>query len=412
METGDTLIYVGGNSYHFFVHLFSAWSLGLRFIPLDPRLTQHEVSQVSDLVKPKLVWANDNYQIVTESKFADPGLVLFTSGSTGRPKGIQHSWVKVQKKIEMLKEHIPAEETQVSLCALPTSFGHGLVGNSLLPLLSGGELVVAPPFNPLLVKSLHEITEKYHVTFLSSVPSLWTLAKSLGVSPLSKSISRVHVASAPLRREQFEYLKIISPSASIYHVYGMTEFLSWISAARLDSFDPGNVGKGWGNLFENLNGEITTASDFIFDTIIGEQNPIPHASPESFYLTGDSGHLNEAGDLIITGRTKNQINKAGIKISPEEIELALTSFEYVLDAAVIGIEDTTIGERTIAFLVLRNQDQRGELAKRQITRDLVTLIASYKLPDQIIFIDSIPRNLRGKVDYKKLKEMSGDSNRR
>ncbi len=84
-----------------------------------------------------------------------------------------------------------------ALVTLPTYFGHGLIGNSLTPLLAGGEIVLHPRGMPL-INNLGSIIDEHEITFMSSVPSLWRLVLSCSPPPAGRSLLRVHVGSAPL----------------------------------------------------------------------------------------------------------------------------------------------------------------------------------------------------------------------
>ena len=100
------------------------------------------------------------------------------------------------------------------------------------------------------------------------------------------------------------------------------------------------------------------------------------------------------------GRATDQINRGGEKVSAEEIEDHLVSHPAVFDAVVVGIPDRFLGERACAFVVPRGQTPKPAALKAWI-RDRG--VASFKVPDQIVFVDSLPTTGAGKTSRKDLR---------
>lgn len=121
---------------------------------------------------------------------------------------------------------------------------------------------------------------------------------------------------------------------------------------------------------------------------------------DGFYRTGDLVKVLPTGHLVVEGRAKDQINRGGDKISAEELENHILAHPGIHDAAVVGMPDETMGERTCAYLV-----PRGETAPTQ--RELAAFlaergVAAYKLPDRVETVGVFPRTSVGKIDKKAL----------
>ena len=123
---------------------------------------------------------------------------------------------------------------------------------------------------------------------------------------------------------------------------------------------------------------------------------------DGFYRTGDLVRVTELGNIIVEGRDKDQINRGGEKIAAEEVENHLLANEDVHDVAIVSMPDEYLGERSCAFVILRNQNTtKGALKKFLRERG----IAAFKIPDRIEFIDSFPYTPLGKVSKKILRQM-------
>jgi non-ribosomal peptide synthetase component E (peptide arylation enzyme) len=118
-----------------------------------------------------------------------------------------------------------------------------------------------------------------------------------------------------------------------------------------------------------------------------------------WYYSGDYGRLDEEGRLYVLGRVKHQINRGGLKVDPVEVENALLECPAIADAAVIGVNDNILGELVCACVVPA-RDEAPSL--EQLRSFLGDVLASYKLPEELCVLESIPRTRTGKVDHELL----------
>ena len=123
-----------------------------------------------------------------------------------------------------------------------------------------------------------------------------------------------------------------------------------------------------------------------------------------FFRSGDMGRIDEEGYFFLSGRATDMIIRGGENISPEEVEAVLHSHSKVDEAAVIGVPDEEWGEVPMAVIALKG----GETATaEELMEHCRALLASYKRPRSVVFVDELPRNPMGKVLKRVLREQYG-----
>ena len=129
-------------------------------------------------------------------------------------------------------------------------------------------------------------------------------------------------------------------------------------------------------------------------------------SPEGWLGTGDIGSLDQDGYLFLTDRKKDIIIRGGENISAREIEEVLYAHPLVAEAAVVGAPDTAFGERVVAFVVLRGQDQSTAGADEVLSAHCRERLAKFKVPTRIEVLEELPKNAVGKVATQELRARS------
>ena len=125
---------------------------------------------------------------------------------------------------------------------------------------------------------------------------------------------------------------------------------------------------------------------------------------DSYFMTGDLGHFDEQGYLVISGRAKDLIITGGFNVYPKEVEEVIDAMTGVLESAVIGLADADFGEAVTAVVVLKKD---ALLTGSEIIAALKENLASYKCPKRVIIVDELPRNTMGKVQKNVLRQTYG-----
>ena len=156
---------------------------------------------------------------------------------------------------------------------------------------------------------------------------------------------------------------------------------------------------------EGVFGELLSRGPYTIDGYyMAEEANKKSFTPDGFYRTGDKAMWTKDRRLRLGGRIKEQINRAGEKIMPSEIEAYLCRHSKIKEAAVVGVPDETLGNRICAFLVT---DDEAGIDLQEIHRFLREIgVAAYKMPDQIERVETWPLTSVGKIDKKALERMT------
>ncbi|WP_025899290.1 class I adenylate-forming enzyme family protein [Sneathiella glossodoripedis] len=425
VSAGEKVLICHGGSAGFIVDLFSCWNLGVAAACINPTTTENEKQNIIEFIKPAAVLeAADSEPKATPHAGATkptnlsldlPALYLFTSGTTGTPKGVEHSFRSILARLTLNQTYIGLDSLKTTLCPLPTHFGHGLIGNLLTPLLGGCDVILLDDKSPMGVAKLGELIDQYEVTFLSSVPSFWKLATRLSKKPQKNSLKRVHVGSAPLSTDLWKSIANWCGTEDVFNMYGITETCNWIGGVSLKDglAVDGRIGTVWGGsaLVKNAEtghitavgeGELLIQTPSLMNGYYNQPDLTSAVLKDGWFHTGDIGLITEDGDIRITGRQKSEINRAGIKILPEEIDLLLERHEDVQEVCVFGIPDEISGEKVAAAVV---QKDGCDLSGDALSKWMQNLIKREAIPETWFFVNEIPKTDRGKINRDNVREV-------
>lgn len=420
-----------GGSPGFFADLLAVWHVGACAACLPANLTRNELDNVLSFLDPH-VSLFDSHQLLSDAPITtagepaddpnrtdtldDSALVLFTSGTTGQPKGVVHSFRSVLSRLALNQAWIDRDERAKALCPLPTHFGHGLIGNCLTPLLDGGDLFLVNGGDVRAAAALGQVIDDNAITFMSSVASLWKIVARTAKPPVGATLKRVHVGSAPLSAEAWRKITDWAGTQNVFNMYGITETANWIGGAPFTPDEPvdGFVGKPWGGqaAVRLENGEIAScgSGEILVQTpsLMAGYLKRPEETDAVFcggwFATGDLGEVGRDGAIRLLGRQKDEINRAGLKVSPEEIDGLLENNAMVEEACAFGLPDDIAGE--IVAVAVSPADDDFDLAalKEWCAQKLVR----EKCPERWYVTREIPKTDRGKINRRTVAEHCRD----
>ncbi|HER26549.1 MAG TPA: AMP-dependent synthetase [Rhodospirillales bacterium] len=373
--------------------------------------------------------AEDYFGLVAGSSDEEPEVLVepsdlmrihYTSGTTGSPKGITISY---QRYYDRQNNFFTALEYGLDIGDSIIHVGpltHA-AGNYLIPyFIRGARNIIMPSFNPL---EMQAIIERERVTSLLLVPTMlirlldeldrerFDLSSikhiNYGMAPMPVEVLRRGIeAFGPIFREHYGLSECPQPATLLYpheHVLEGSEE----AVRRLASC---------GRPTLNINIEIRNAdgvaapSGEVGEICIeakGAANVGYWRSPgqyeenvrQGWFHSGDLGWMDDEGYLFIVGRSKDMIISGGFNVYSREVEEALFAQADIKETAVIGLPDAEWGEIVCAFVV---RQPGSELDASTVIDHCRDLIAGYKKPRVVEFIETLPRNNSGKVDKAEL----------
>ncbi|MCO8030630.1 AMP-binding protein [Brevundimonas diminuta] len=348
---------------------------------------------------------------------ADPSEVAFlqiSGGSTGLSKLIPRTHDDYLYSVRESAVISKLSSSSVYLTALPAAHNFPMSSPGYLGALYVGATVVMPPSpSP---DACFPLIEREGVTITGLVPPLallWMQAASRKTHDIS-SLEVLLVGGAKFLPEAARRVRA-ELGCTLQQVFGMAEGL--VNYTRLD--DPESlivetqgrpispddeiliVDDAGAPVAEGEPGNLLTRGPYTIRAYHNE--PAANArsfTDDGFYRTGDVVRRTPEGYLVVMGRATDHINRAGEKISAEEVEDHLLAHPAVFDAAVVSVPDDYLGERICAFIIPNGAPPRAvELKAWMRKRD----IADFKVPDQIVFVEDFAVTAVGKVSRRELR---------
>jgi len=346
----------------------------------------------------------------------DIAIWLFTSGSTGHPKGAVHLQHDLPYNTEFFaRKTMGVNESDLTVSVPKLFFGYATGTNLLFPFAAGGATALfserATPEN------MFEVIDRYRPTILTTVPTMINAMLNVGAA-IRRDVSSIrfcYSAGEALPVELYHRWKETF-GVEICDGIGSAEMFHIYITNRPGDIKPGSLGRiVQGYEAKIIDGEQNEVSTGEMGTLMvkGDSAALCYwnaheKSKETFAgdwcTTGDQFHVDHDGYYWYHGRTDDMLKVGGIFVAPSEIENCLLQHEAVLECAVVGHEDRDGLIKPKAFVVVRESYAAGELLAEEIKEYVKSRIAKYKYPRWIQFVSSLPKNDRGKIDRKLLKE--------
>ena len=428
---GDVIGVALGDSADHLIALYAVARMGGVILPMDWRWTEGEKRRIAEFFGAVMVLAEPGDAVPNRAvldrqwraavaaadgarRFADdadaPVVLSLSSGTTGLPKGpaLTHRQFLARWITQFVTLTFCEHDRYLS--ATPLYFGGGR-SFAMSALYAGATVILFPP--PYEPADLAAAAARHRATTTLLVPTI--LRRLLDIAPGDGKLLgglRLLLSTGAILHPEERAAVIERLSPGYINYYGSTEG-GGVSVLMPDH--PEAAAKSVGSVVFGT--ELEIVDDDHVPLAAGEIGHIryrgpgvadgfyrdPEASAECFrdgwFYPGDLGRLDGDGFLHLAGRTRDVIIRGGANIYPAEIEETLLLHDAVSDAVVVAWPSPELGEEVAAFVI--GDDGAGEDALRA---HCGTLLAPYKVPRAIIFLDAFPKSPLGKVDKAKLAE--------
>ncbi len=414
----------------------ASWKLGIPIIPLSPKLSQKEIEEVVHELSPSLIFcdtANRNrlsgedvihmdenfflnaftfdtreMKLPDSSKIKDSAIFgyFLTSGTTGKSKIVPLKRRQMIFAAKASAKNFQPEPNHFWLLCLPLNHVGG-ISIIFRSLLYGSAIYRMGRFNEEMVTEF--LSENPRFQAASLVP---TMLSRLLRNPLFKThreFKAILLGGGPTTQQLLK--RSVERGIPIVSSYGMTETCAQIvtnpMTAPSGMYTPlKSVGKPFPPnqlqirddngkvLGKNQSGVIWLKGPQIFDGYYNKEETEQVFDKNNWFKTGDFGHLNGFDQLFIESRREDLIISGGENINPTEVEEAIQKLPLIKEAVVLGLPDEEWGQKVIVVVTLLNGKTPDiQEMKRMLSADLI----DFKIPKELIIVDSLPKTAMGKV---------------
>lgn len=436
LKKGDRIVVLSGFNIEFIALFSAAQKLGFVIVPLNTRLTRHEIKFQIDDSGAKLVISEDSFahllsetetpsvswedaqgernaNIQSDISEDDPVFILYTSGTTGKPKGAVYThkmlfWNSINTQLRL-----DINSNDITLNCMP-SFHTGGWNVLITPFLHHGASVwLTKEFDPVDV--LNQL-EKSGSTLFMAVPTMLKLMSDvpeIDQVNLNK-VRYIIVGGEALPIPTIEYWA--DKGLPIRQGYGLTEVGPNVTSLHQDDAIRKRGSIGFFNYY--IDGKIVKdngdecAADEVGELWLSGPNVTPgywhneKANSTSFedgwFKTGDLVRQDEEGYIYVAGRKKEMYISGGENVYPREVEKVLQAHPSISDVAIIGVPDEKWGETGAGFAVVKPGQK---ISKQDLIEYSKEYLAKFKAPRYIFFMDELPLNDAGKINKRELLEI-------
>ncbi|MEA3456926.1 MAG: AMP-binding protein, partial [Campylobacterota bacterium] len=455
LKKDDRLAFYLFNSPEIIITYFACFKIGMTVIPINYRLKEDEAHYIIDHSKPIALVSQESlfsriadnmpelpgvehcYLIDSEGEFDDTlpfsdlltpaespvrvaeipknttAAVLYTSGTTGNPKGavLAHDQMMMHT-IDHCKL-VDYQSNDKTLVCLALSNNFAFSHQMLSALYAGATLEINAAFDP---DEVLEKIEKSGITMLYMMPVMFhELNKHASAKkyPIPNQLRLAIVAGDTTPFVVLDHFNELF-GLDMCEGMGMTETQIYALNPLGEGKKRGSVGLPVGYTEVEIQddsgnsspvgkiGEIAVKGEIVMRSYLNNPKVTAESFRNGWFLTGDVGYFDDDGYLWFRGRRKQLILHDGSNISPQEVEEVFYHHPAVFEVGVFGMPDKFEGETVHAFVALKPNAKA--VSEKELLDFAKEHLADYKMPENITFIDVLPKGATGKIDRKLLKQ--------
>ncbi|WP_051330952.1 class I adenylate-forming enzyme family protein [Aneurinibacillus terranovensis] len=448
VQKGDRVALLLMNGVPFVVGVYAALQIGAIAVPLNTKLRTPELEYMLQNSGAKIVitnlewWPNISpiignipvqhifvtsemapegtqpYRLLVQEPAAewvreevnehDAAIIMYTSGTTGRPKGAVNTHFNLIHSAMNYALCFDLTTEDSTLVAVPLFHITGFAAQLVPFIYLGGKIVLMPMFK---ADQFLKLIQEEAITHVIASPTVYvmTMMRPDYTEYDTKSFRCAAFGGAPMPAETVKRLMKWIPGLELHNAYGLTETTSPVTlmphqhqvrklstvgipvpVGETKVVDPGTREE----LPPGQIGELLVKGPMVVPEYWQNEAATKLAIVDGWFATGDLAMIDEEGFVTIMDRIKDMINRGGEKIYSAEVEDVLYSNTKIMEAAIVGVPDSTFGEVVKAYVVPRPGET---LSEEEVKQWVAERMAKYKVPAYVEFLEALPRNPNGKI---------------
>jgi 2-aminobenzoate-CoA ligase len=352
----------------------------------------------------------------------DIGAILFTSGTTGQPKGCVHFVREVLIESKLVNKYVwKLAPGEVLGGSAPVSFAAGYGTFCIIPFAGGGAISLLPKFTP---DDMMSTIQKHKVTVVTGLPTAYRkLLEMPNFNDYDLSSVRMYTTGGDALTGKTLAMWQAKTGKPIWEGLGGTEMMHLVTSNTMSDVPvPDSIGRALpGFEIKVVREDGTTAGPgevgsmmikgptatlywkpYIQDNKL--LKTMKKGIKEGYNMMGDAVMMDKDGFIFFQAREDDMIKSSGFRLAPTEIEDAIIRNPAVRDDAVVGVPDEIMGQKVVAMVELEPGHTASQELASEIIKSTMDVLATYKLPREVVFLDAIPRTPTGKIIKKELRK--------
>ena len=350
-----------------------------------------------------------------EAKSSDPSAIYYTSGSTSKPKGVTHTRESIYATAVSRTNTLGFQPDDRWLLSTQLVHVSASLGSFLPCIYAGGTTVFLEEFT---AESYLAAMAKCRPTRSIMLPAL---LHDILDHPDSKNtdfscLRSMECGGDVVTQDLYDQWAELS-DAPLAQLLGMTECEGYCLANQTGSIKVGSAGKpregvevqvvdeDGKTVPPGVIGELTLRSKSMMVGYWNDEENTAKTIRDGWLHSGDQGKIDEDGDVWFVGRSKEIIIHRGSNIAPGEVESILDTHPDISEGVVVGVNAPKIGQKVVAFLEPRHG---ATIDTAGLRAWMMPMISEYKIPEEWVIVEKLPRNAVGKMDRKKIHELANE----
>jgi 2-aminobenzoate-CoA ligase len=351
----------------------------------------------------------------------DIGVILFTSGTTGQPKGCVHFVKEVLVESNLVNKYVyKLKPGDVLGGSAPVTFAAGYGTFCNIPFAGGSAISLLPKFTP---DDMMSTIQKHKITVITGLPTAYRkLLEMPNFGDYDVSSVRMYTTGGDALTGKTLAMWQAKTGMPVWEGLGGTEMMHLVTSNTMSDVPvPDSIGRALpGFEIKVVREDGTTAGPgeagsmlikgptatlywkpYIQDNKL--LKTMKKGIKDGYNMMGDAVIMDKDGFIFFQAREDDMIKSSGFRLAPTEIEDALIRHPAVRDNAVVGVPDEVMGQKVVAMVELEGGHTASQELANEVIKSTMDVLATYKLPREVVFLDAIPRTPTGKIIKKALR---------